>query len=298
MISELEYIGEIKGQKCAICKLILEEDDEIVFCPECETLFHEEHLLDWLTDHNDCPVCGRDFIQEIEKYKIREKKVEKTGIDISRIKISRKKLFLYNPETKESYIVVKGVTIFFGLIFALAPTVLISLLVPFPIVLAVMIFSYIFYFAGMAIFNIARINYRFYWEDITFSKKEIIICTSGSHSREVKAEEIKEIKLRITKSTDDENQNKKYHLALEINTTKESIQFGNVSTSKNYGDIHLLSKRIDDQVRKHYNIVPSYTSFNVSDYLLRNKKFILISGIFFVILNAILIPIGHFLITI
>lgn len=297
MISELEYNGEIKGKKCAICKLVLEEDDEILFCPECETLFHEEHLIDWLIDHNDCPVCGRDFTQEIEKYSIREG-VEKIDRDTSRIRITRKKLILYNPETEESYRITKGVTIFFGLIFALAPTVVIALIIPFPIVLAVVIASYIFYFAGMVIINHARTKYRFYWDKITFSKKGIIIGTSGSLSREVKPEKIKNIKLRITESSDDNNQNKEYHLALEINTTKELLQFGDISSSKNYIDIHILSERIDYQVKKHYNIEPIYTRFNANEYLLRNRKFILISGIFFVILNAILIPIGYFFVTI
>lgn len=193
MILELEYKGETEGKVCPIYKLYFSDNQKILYCPNCESLFHEEHLLEWLSKNNDCPVCERDFTNEIEKYNIRKKIAPIKERDTARIKLSRKKIILYNPDTKESYIVVKGVTIFFGLIFALAPTVAIALLVPFPIVLAAMIFSYIFYFGGMAILNHARTQYRFYWNNISFSKKEIIIGTFGKPSKEVKPKEIKDI---------------------------------------------------------------------------------------------------------
>lgn len=253
-------------------------------------------MLEWLSNDNECPVCKRDFSIEIKKYKLREEKVEKTDRDTSRISPNRKKLTIDNPNAKESYNALKGVSIFFGLILALVPTVVIALLVPFPIVIAVMIVSYIFYFGGMVIFNLARTNYRFYWDKITFSKKGIIVSTSGTSSRTITPEKIKDIKLKISESSDDYNQNKEYHIALEISTGKKLFQFGGISSSKNYEDIQVLSGRIDDQIKKLYSINPSYPSFNINDYLFQNRIFILISGVVFIVLNAILIPIGYFLI--
>ena len=70
MIIELEYKGETEGKVCAICKLQFGDDQKILFCPNCESLFHEEHLLNWLSLNSECPVCARDFSKEIEKYSL------------------------------------------------------------------------------------------------------------------------------------------------------------------------------------------------------------------------------------
>ena len=61
MIVELEYRGEIEGKVCAICKLTFRENDIILSCPNCQSLFHENHLLEWLEINDRCPVCEKDF---------------------------------------------------------------------------------------------------------------------------------------------------------------------------------------------------------------------------------------------
>ena len=43
---------------CMICKLPFQEEQMIFECSECRSLFHVDHLMDWLLENNDCPVCG------------------------------------------------------------------------------------------------------------------------------------------------------------------------------------------------------------------------------------------------
>ena len=43
---------------CMICKLPFQEEQLIFECPECKSLFHIDHLVDWMLENNDCPVCG------------------------------------------------------------------------------------------------------------------------------------------------------------------------------------------------------------------------------------------------
>ena len=59
MIEELEYRGKIEGKVCTICKLYLSKGQLILYCPTCESLFHEEHLFEWFELNNECPVCKR-----------------------------------------------------------------------------------------------------------------------------------------------------------------------------------------------------------------------------------------------
>lgn len=57
LIKKLTYKEQIKEEKCSICKLELRKNQDILQCPECQALFHKEHLIDWLETKKDCPVC-------------------------------------------------------------------------------------------------------------------------------------------------------------------------------------------------------------------------------------------------
>lgn len=46
-----------EGEICMICKIRLRKDKEILQCPLCGSLFHKEHLLEWLIEKDSCPVC-------------------------------------------------------------------------------------------------------------------------------------------------------------------------------------------------------------------------------------------------
>jgi len=290
MIKELEYIGEIEGKVCAICKLTFRANDTILACPQCESLFHKEHLIEWLSIDNECPVCERDFTIEIEKYLLREKRT-KSGITLA-----RKRFTLNNPDLKASFTASKVLIIIFGLIVALLPTVAIALTVPLPAVFAAMIGSLIFYSGGIAIVNLAITQYRFYWTDIAFSKKGITIDANKESQKDISRDEINEIKLRISEFTTDNSKKTTYHLALEFDTERGYIDFGKIVSSGNYEIVHQFRNKLERQTKKLLNIDPVLTNFSASEYLRKSRRMILISGLIFIILNAILIPIGHFLI--
>ena len=52
------FVDSTKNQKCAICKLSFNENDTILQCKICLSLFHKEHLKKWLVANNFCPVCS------------------------------------------------------------------------------------------------------------------------------------------------------------------------------------------------------------------------------------------------
>lgn len=57
-----DFHGVIDGQFCPICKLQLRKEEKIIQCKTCHSLFHKKHLIDWLTEHTDCPVCQTKLI--------------------------------------------------------------------------------------------------------------------------------------------------------------------------------------------------------------------------------------------
>ena len=59
---QVQYTGEIKGKKCPICKLKIRKDQDVLGCPKCQTPFHYNHLFQWLTTKNSCPVCGEEYV--------------------------------------------------------------------------------------------------------------------------------------------------------------------------------------------------------------------------------------------
>ncbi len=54
----IQGISVEKNSICSICKLSIDENKEILVCPDCKSPFHKEHLIDWLSEHTDCPICG------------------------------------------------------------------------------------------------------------------------------------------------------------------------------------------------------------------------------------------------
>ncbi|MFW9923241.1 MAG: hypothetical protein ACFFDW_08155 [Candidatus Thorarchaeota archaeon] len=60
-LRDLFYEGNILEKKCQICKILFKQNEHVLQCPYCETLFHVDHLLDWLIEHENCPVCNREI---------------------------------------------------------------------------------------------------------------------------------------------------------------------------------------------------------------------------------------------
>ncbi|MHA1837794.1 MAG: hypothetical protein ACTSVH_07465 [Candidatus Heimdallarchaeota archaeon] len=50
-----------ESHRCGVCKLEIKAGQEICKCEGCLWLFHREHLIKWLVDHEKCPVCSRYF---------------------------------------------------------------------------------------------------------------------------------------------------------------------------------------------------------------------------------------------
>ncbi len=63
-ISELKYSGEKKGKKCQITQEEFKENDEVIRCLICGSLFLLDNLVDWLLDHDTCPSCKRSIIEK------------------------------------------------------------------------------------------------------------------------------------------------------------------------------------------------------------------------------------------
>ncbi len=54
-----EYTGKLDKDVCMVCKLFLSKKDKILQCPICESLYHKDHLLEWITAKKKCPVCSQ-----------------------------------------------------------------------------------------------------------------------------------------------------------------------------------------------------------------------------------------------
>jgi hypothetical protein len=52
-----DYSGSLDRKTCSICKLELREGQAVLQCPHCSSLFHAEHLAEWLFINPECPIC-------------------------------------------------------------------------------------------------------------------------------------------------------------------------------------------------------------------------------------------------
>lgn len=44
-------------QKCAVCGLLIREEQEKVYCPHCGNPAHYAHLAEWVKVKGVCPIC-------------------------------------------------------------------------------------------------------------------------------------------------------------------------------------------------------------------------------------------------
>ena len=57
---KLIYQGKITAGEatCPVCKLAIKDNEAMVMqCPQCLSLYHGEHFIEWLMEHRTCPVC-------------------------------------------------------------------------------------------------------------------------------------------------------------------------------------------------------------------------------------------------
>ncbi|NHJ84047.1 MAG: hypothetical protein FK734_01210 [Asgard group archaeon] len=46
---------------CSLCEKPIHKGQAIAICPKCNTIYHFEHLINWLQKNETCPNCGYDF---------------------------------------------------------------------------------------------------------------------------------------------------------------------------------------------------------------------------------------------
>ena len=62
-LGSLIYDEEILDERCGVCKLTFNQGQVVIFCPHCETLYHKDHLTNWLQTSNHCPICKFIFLK-------------------------------------------------------------------------------------------------------------------------------------------------------------------------------------------------------------------------------------------
>ncbi|MHA1301796.1 MAG: hypothetical protein ACTSO9_20440 [Candidatus Helarchaeota archaeon] len=66
IIGKILSLGEwdwTKKEKCIVCALPINEDDESpkVYCPHCRNPAHKNHILDWIKLRGTCPICRKNL---------------------------------------------------------------------------------------------------------------------------------------------------------------------------------------------------------------------------------------------
>ncbi|NPE07395.1 MAG: hypothetical protein GNW80_03850 [Asgard group archaeon] len=58
ILEPIVFQGDLENQIYSLCNKTVKEGHVILICPKCTSLFHHNHLLDWLKDNPVCPVCN------------------------------------------------------------------------------------------------------------------------------------------------------------------------------------------------------------------------------------------------
>lgn len=66
IVKAVETTSFAKDDFCMVCKLSFKTKKDILQCPICESLFHKDHLLDWIRIHQNCPVCSQKLYETKE----------------------------------------------------------------------------------------------------------------------------------------------------------------------------------------------------------------------------------------
>jgi len=307
MIPELVYKGETEGKICSICKLTFNDNETILFCSTCGSLFHEEHLISWLSNHSECPVCAKDFSKEIKKYSLRNYYNDSNQVEITQSANLPKIKFKYrNPEPTKYPRLVHFIMIISGISLVFLSVGVLPLLIPFPLVLPFSLFNYILYFIGLILIQLSKTkcnkNIDSYWKYITFSERGIIVESIDSSTKEILIDDILTIKLvkgdKVSGLTSVPNFTKKdYFIQLEITTQKKrKFNFDFIMSSTSIGLREQVYRDLHSHIKSLYNIEVIQTEISIRNYFRENRKFVLVSGLIFLLMNAILIPIGYFLI--
>ena len=61
-MQQMDYLTQIEHNTpalgaCAVCQLGIYPSDELLRCPNCKTLTHRDHFLEWIKIKGFCPDC-------------------------------------------------------------------------------------------------------------------------------------------------------------------------------------------------------------------------------------------------
>ena len=58
-------------QRCTICQGLIKHGDNVLECPQCSNVAHNEHMLQWLKIKEECPICkSKVTLQTLKEYAI------------------------------------------------------------------------------------------------------------------------------------------------------------------------------------------------------------------------------------
>lgn len=279
----IEYKGDIEGKTCAICKLELRSGQKIVQCSLCDNLFHEEHLVSWLLDNTDCPVCNRKILIEIEGKKLLEDDsiplditesdfLDRITDEVSLLSLGTSRA-LYNPRfsKRSDFIALRVIMSLLGLVFTASPIFLASMIfdksTPIEVLVFVVPILSIFLFVGlfMLLFpNLKRVIFSFNWRSLEFLDDGIFI-KGKIRSKEIKIdlEDIHSIELEQHTAylQDYTDANRKlynkihYHIKLRINLTKKKhYYFWSISKIDSEQESNNMYQNLNDLLLQLYNI--------------------------------------------
>ena len=312
MLRELAYLGDIEGNKCTICKLELRKDDIIVTCPTCSALFHEQHLVDWLTINSNCPVCGHDFSAIIKQYLV---ELVKRSIDseanLKRYPIiesgktnSLIRTLRFNPNLTSNTF--KNSNTKFRIMAELVLGIILGIFFHIISIFIVIFFRFIdLYFGitialfGFLIFQIAFWgtvgaiqNFRNYkrnpWNTLVFERENVVIRNQELESKFIIAENIQAFYLdkKFVKTKN----NTQFTISLELKTIKdEMISFGTIFETAKLENGNAQFYYLESLISTFYNITPIQPQKGFDIWFNKNKKLILlISVIYIIVLSLIL----------
>ncbi|MHA1186981.1 MAG: RING finger domain-containing protein [Candidatus Heimdallarchaeota archaeon] len=292
------FTGEIKGKSCAICKLKMQKGQEVLCCPQCNYLFHKEHMMEWLKISSYCPVCDTDFSKIIKKYKelLHREKIDQ----LIRNQQHHYELFFRNRNLFSGSSAIKITFIVFGIILGFVPVIALPFLTPFPQSIYFQAFSIIFSWMGLTMLALGINGFKKIidnsWKEMYLYKEKIAITSDFFDDLDINSEDIIRINLLRVQSSGRYSP-LQYFITLQVYTLKnKAYHFGKIyqtdSEITNMATLQQLKRKISNL----YQIKVQEPKINFVYFIKRFKKHILYSTLIHVLLSIICGLISYFVI--